>query len=344
MKKDLFFVFILFFAFGLGCSREEILYDVPPSPRYFYFVTGDNPNKIGILEVPTHSITEQNAYFKVNGINLDTITQISEFRGSLFILQSNSNIISVANASNLSKLVEIGFGNKTPSGIAFPNATAAFVSFSNSSTVDLIDLTNFQLARTIQVPYNSGKAIAVQHFIFILHPENNLVSIIDSRTFSVFETITLPEVPIDIETNVSFDAVYILCIGKGKIDSVGAKTSSKIVLINLNDFSKQQVFEINVSSLVSADIFPLGLTIPNKYFGYIATKQGLLRFSLSNPRQFQKILSGTFYNVNYNYKADELIILESKNNQTVVYFANPTSFEIKSRFTIDKNIQLILPK
>lgn len=343
-RENLYFIFFLFCCFFLSCRKENTFYDIPPSNRYFYFVTNEEPNKIGLFEIPLNSVVDNDLYFKANGENLDTILQILEFRGAFFLLQSYSNKITICNTSTLSKIAEISFANKTPIGVAFPNATTAFVSFNNSSTIDVIDLTNLQIARSINVPFNSGKVIAVLFYVFVLHPSSNAVSVIDSRTFSVVRTFSMPDVPIDIETNPSYDHVYILCVGKGKIDTSTSKTSAQLVTVSLNNFENQKYYEISVGGITSTEVVPFGLSIPNKYFGFIATEKGLLRFSLTNPNQFQKVLSGIFYSVNYNNKADELIAFETKSNQTDVYFINPLAFSIKNKFLFAKNILFFLPR
>lgn len=326
------------------CGRGESFFDVPAFPRYFYFVATQNPNKIKLIESPSNKIVEDDAFFKANGESLDTIANIVEFGESLFIMQMNSGKITIVNSLSLSKIAEITLFNKNPIGIAFPNATTAFVSFSNQPSVDVIDLTNYKIARSIQLPFNSGKAIAVGYYIFILHPYNNAMTIVDSRTFSIVQTISLPDLPIDIETNPSLDFVYVLCVGNGKVDTAQTKTSAIISVLQISDFTQRNDYEINIGAIKSIDIFPYGLSIPSKYYGYVATKQGLLRFFLTNPSQFQKLLSGDFVSINYNFKSNELIGLESKNKQTIVYFANPTSFSIITKFIVNQNILILLPK
>lgn len=326
------------------CGREESFYDVPSSPRYFYFVARQEPNKIKLIEITSHDIVEEDVYFKANGESLNTVANIIEFGESLFILQKNSGKITIVNSRSLSKIDEINLSNKNPRGIAFPNATTAFVSFSNQSSVDVIDLTSYRIARSIQLLYNSGKAISVGFYIFILHPYNNAMTIVDSRTFSIVQTISLPDLPIDIETNPSFDYVYVLCVGNGKIDTTQTKTSAIIAVIPINNFSQQNFYEISIGGIKSIDIFPYSLSIPSKYYGFVATKQGLLRFYLANPTRFQKLLSGDFISVNYNYKSNEIIGLESKNDQTIVYLANPISFSITTKLIVNQSMLFFLPK
>lgn len=326
------------------CGGEESFYDVPASSRYFYFVGTKEPTKIKLIEIPSNNIVEVDAYFKANGESLDTIANIIEYGESLFILQMNLGKVTIVNSRSLSKIDEIKFFNRNPIGIAFPNATTAFVSFSNHPGTDVIDLTNNKIARSIQLPFNSGKTISVGFYVFILHPYNNAMTIIDSRTFSIVQTISLPDLPIDIEASSTLDYLYVLCVGNGKIDTTQTKTPAKVVVIPISDFSQRNDFEITVGTFKSIDIIPYGLSISNKYFGYVATKQGLLRFYLNNPSKFQKLLLGDFIYVNYNYKSNEILVLESKNEQTIVYLANPINFSITTKFILNQNILIFLPK
>ncbi|MGQ9819668.1 MAG: YncE family protein [Candidatus Kapaibacteriales bacterium] len=342
--KKLLLLLGFFSTFFISCRREETLYEAPSFPRYFYFVSIQKPNNIQLIELPSIKIIDDNAYFNANNEDLDTIAQIVEFRELLFILQAGSSKISIVNSRSMSKVAEIKFVNKNPIGIAFPNSTTAFVSFSNQPYLDVIDLTNYKIARTIPIPFNSGKVISIGFYVFILHPYNNSMTIVDSRTFSIVQTLSLPDLPIDIETNPSLDLVFVLNIGNGKIDTTQTKTSAKISIIPISNLTHRDDYEINIGAIKSIDVFPLGLSIPNKHYGYVATKQGLLRFYLANPSQFQKLLSGDFISINYSYKSNELIGLESKNEQTIIYFANPTSFSVTAKFIFDQKIFIFIPK
>lgn len=328
----------------LSCGKENIL-EGDSSPRYFLITTNDQPNKLQLFEFPTNRILDENVFFTRNQQSLGNISAVAEFRETLFIVQHDDYKITITD-KNLKLISQLDFTTQQlkPSSICFPNATTSFISFDNDSLLMVLDLTNFTLAREVKMPYRTTKLIASGYYVFALHFYESKLSIVDTRNFSLVTTINLPDYPQDCDLNLDGSLLYVLCLGKGKIDLKETPSPAKLITLTTNNFAFIKEVVLNLGSIPATTLLTTGIAITNKYFGYISSKTALLRFSVANPAQFQKFISGDFTSVIYNYKKDEIIAIETKNNQSIMYIINPTNASVTSKISFEKTLKILVPR
>lgn len=341
--------FILLFGIILtlvSCGKENIL-EGDVSPRYFLITTDERPNKLQLLESPSNKILDEDVFFTRNQQSLGNISTVAEFRETLFILQHDDQKITITD-KELRAISQLDFTPKQlkPSSICFPNATTSFISFENDSLLEVLDLTNFVLAREVKVPHRTNKLIASGYYVFALHFYDSKLSIIDTRNYSLITTINLPDYPQDFDLNPDGSLLYVLCLGKGKIDTKETPSPAKLITLTTTDFAFTKEAILNLGSIPATSLLTTGLAIANKYFGYISSKTALIRFSAVNTAQFQKLISGDFTSVIYNYKRDEIIAIETKNNRSIsiIYIINPTNASVTSKVALEKTLKILVPR
>jgi hypothetical protein len=343
LLSSVFWVFIIFLVFG--CKKEESLIEGESPPQYFYIVTGDQPNTIKLFELNSKKVEVEDVFYLKNKIKLDQISQIVEYRGILYIFQKETYRITIAYADSLIFIKNLDWSNekRKPSSIAFANATTGFISFENDSIVSVLDLTNFQVAREVTTKSPISYLENVEQYIIGLSISTGLATIIDSRTFSVERAFWVGDSPLSCAYSSNRNTVFILCAGKGKYDSSQVKTKAKIITLSFPDFNKALEVDLNIGSTSANDLVPTGLTVYGKYFGFISTFSGLLRFSLSNPSQIQRYVAGEFYNLVLDSKKETLIALARSDGQTNFFLINPVNSAIISKHLINSNILLVFP-
>lgn len=345
MKNYYFFLIFLLFLFA--CKNKENIIESEIPPQKWIFVSEENPNSLQTLELPSIKVNNEDLFFLANNKKLDEIDQIVEFRNLMFIFQSNSYKITIVSSDSFKIVAELDWiaKKKKPSSIAFTNATTAFISFSNDSTLQVLDLTNFFLARVINVPEPIIRLECIEYYIVGISFNNGKLIVVDSRTFSLVQQLELPEHPIDISIHPLKEFIYVLCLGKGKLDSTEVKTLSKLISITYPEFTILHTKEISLPNINSVEILTNALEVAGKFFGFISSNYGLIRFSVANPDQIQKYIAGNFISLTYIYKIDRLMAIERKSsNQFLVYLINPQNAAIDEKYIINFPLRLLLPK
>ncbi|MFN3306073.1 MAG: hypothetical protein ACK42Z_02670 [Candidatus Kapaibacteriota bacterium] len=339
-------IVLIFLILLNSCSKEETLIENGILSRYFYVVFKYNPQKIQLLELPSGKILDEDVFYTANGKSLDFVTQIAEFRGYIYFIQPKIYKVTIAKAENLKVVAELDWGQEkiTPSSIAFINATTGFISFSDTGVVKVLDLLNFNTPFSITTSFKLSVLDIYQHYVLGLSSLDGNLVVLDSRTYSVDKNQSVGDFPLTLSSSLELNKVYILIAGKGKFDSTQQKTPAKLVVLDVPNFTKTTEVELNVGDTDSKSIVPTGIVVSGRYFGYVSTLSGLLRFSLVNPSQFQRYIAGEFFNMQYDYKRDEIIALSKVGNTTIIYLINPNNAGIKSKFTINDELTLVFPK
>ncbi|MGB9770784.1 MAG: YncE family protein [Candidatus Kapaibacteriota bacterium] len=344
--KFIKFAILLPIILLLGCKKEEAILESETPPKYFYLVTIDQPNALKLFNLLNLKIENEDVFYSVNKAKLGEISQITEYRGFIYIFQKNAHRLTIVSADDLLLLKNLEWNedSRQPSSITFANATTGFISFSDTSLVEVLDLTNFQIAQKIPTPSPISFLESVEQYVVGLSPLANEITIIDSRTYSVVKTIKTSDYPFSANYNPDKKTLFVLCAGEGKFDSTKPKTPSKIGLYEPPNFTNIIETIINIGSISSTEIVPTGIVSYGKYFGYIPTLSGLLRFSLSNPNQIQRYIAGEFYFSMLDFKREWLIALSKSNDQTYLYLINPLNAAVISRHLINQAVLLAFPK
>lgn len=339
-------LFIIFFSIFFSCKKEESILEGETPPRYFYIVTSDQPNSVKLFEFPSKNIIDEDVYFSRNGSKLDDISQIIEYRGYVYLLQKKSFKISIVTADSFKLVAELDWKTHQlePSSISFVNATTAFISFQDTALVSVLDLTNFKLAKNINVASPIYYLDNASFYVLGLSLQSGDLIVIDSRTYTISNTINAGDRPLALAFNQERSEIFVLCVGKGKIDTSNYKTNAKLIAYKFPDFSKFLETDIIVGSINAQTIIPTGIVVPGRYYGIITTLSGFLRFSLTNPKLIQRYIVGEFFNLLYDYKRDQIIAISKSGNISTIYLINPTNTYVISKIIFNKDISLIFPK
>jgi len=340
---------ILFFGifFFSSCKKEEGIIESELPAKTLFVVTKDNPNSLQIVEIPSLKLNTDDAFFLSNGKKLNEISQIVVYRNLMFIFQSKSHKITICSYDSLRFEAELDWSanSKVPSSIAFPNATTGFISFANDSILEVLDLSNFQIARKIKIPSPIVHLECVDYYVIGVSLNPGKFFVFDSRTFSFVKQLDVPDYPVDISVHPLKESVFVLCMGKGKFDSAEAKTTSKLLIISYPSFNVSLTKELTIPNVNSLDLLTNGLEVAGRYFGFISSNFGLLRFSVTNPDQIQKYIAGSFSGLSYNNKIDQIMALEEKSpNVFILYFLNPINASIQGKYVLNFPVRLLLPR
>ncbi|MCX7880757.1 MAG: hypothetical protein N2517_08860 [Ignavibacteria bacterium] len=349
MYRNITILLTFSFAFCIlitNCTRTEDILGEEEIARVFLIVKQNEPDKIKLLEFPSLKIIDDDYFYSVNNYRISESTQIAEFREFIFLFQSGSHKIIIVESKSFRAIKEIDWSSQKryPSSIAFPNATSAFISFSNDTNIAVLDLTNLGIAREISLNYQTEKLNSALNYVVALHFKENKMSIIDTRTYSVVKVLDVSDRPFDVEIHPENNSIYVLSLGKGKIDTLEPKTEAKISIFRFPNFDLETIFPINLGNISAINIVPTGLVVSNKFFGFISTNLGLLRFSLNSPYNLQRFIAGSFTNLSYNYKGDEIISVENKGASTVIFLIDGQRATVKGKYTLNFILKLIFPK
>ncbi|MCX7908505.1 MAG: hypothetical protein N2560_03195 [Ignavibacteria bacterium] len=346
MRNFHWFFSLVFFVLLFSCSKDETLLEGETPPKFAYIVTKDKPNSLQLVEFPLLKVIDEDIFFSVNKKRLDEISQIVEYRGFIYIFQKNSCKITIATSDSLKFVAELEWKaeNYKPSSIAFVNATTGFISFQDSSLIYVLDLTNFKVARKINTNFPISFLDNVNFYVLGLSFYSGNLTILDSRTYSVLNEVFIGDNPLAYGFSAEKNSIFILCVGKGKLDTNQTKTNAKLIVLNYPNFSKISEADLNIGSISAQTIVPTGIVVHGKYYGLISTLSGLLRFSVSNPKQVQRYIVGEFHNIFYDYKRDQIIALSKASTTTTIYYINPNNSAIVSKMTLNKDILLVFPK
>jgi hypothetical protein len=339
---SIFTIFLL-----LSCKKEESIIESELPTQTLFVVTEDNPNSLQTLEIPSLKLNSDDAYYLTNGKKLNEINQIVIYRNLMFIFQSKSFKITICTYDSLRFVSELDWSSdsRIPLSIAFPNATTGFISFANDTTLEVLDLSNFQIARRIKTPAPVIHLECIDYYVIGISLKPSKLFVFDSRTYSLVKQVDMPDYPIDISIHPLKESIFVLCLGKGRVDSTEAKTPAKLAVISYPNFDVSLTKEIGISNVSALDLLTNGIEVAGQYFGFISSDNGLIRFSVTNPDQMQKYIAGAFFGLSYNFKIDQIMAVEKKSpSMFILYLLNPVNASIQGKYVLNFPVRLLLPR
>lgn len=335
--------FIVVFLLISGCSPIENTIGSPNSSWKLLMATNEYPSKLVRLNLPENIVASTDVYFSGNGRQMtSTATRIKIFRDFVFIFQPESHSLEILSQSrNYKSLAVLNFSQdfRTPSDIAFANATTAFLAFGDDSVVGVLDITDsttLKITQYINVGKNPIAITASGNQIFTANKGDNSVSQIDSRTNSVLATIQLSATPLFLEPNTDGTEIVVVCKGE-----------------NFNDYFSKAVFIDALTGVITAQTLlydsgkdssfatPHGLAVTANGFAFVTIYGGiLLRLDVRNRTSVRSVLNGNFQNIIYNSIRNELMLLNPSGNKFSI--ADPTSGALNNNFSLNTPVTCIL--
>ncbi len=344
MKLIFKFLFVMTVITFLSCTKEEQVIDTVPLSWKILSASDTEPYVLSLYEQYSGTILVNDVYSLNNGANLDgKVEKIAEFGMHLFLFIPTKNKIVVINSADFKKqaVVDYSASGKTPTGICFPNATDAYITFANDSTVELLDMTNFKIARTISVGKKPVSIASSGNQIYVVNKDDNTVSVIDSRTHKVEATLQVPVNPFFVDFSADGAFAVIISIGAGKTDTL-KKTAAMVTVINVNTRTIVKSQNLGTSSADAVNQIPLGLTVTEKSWAFVPTKTNLFKVN-SRTGDFSSVSKNEYVSAQYNYKRDELIIIRKKGALNEIYTADPISAAVRNTMSFQSQMQVLLP-
>ena len=343
MKNLIISLSLVLVSIIIGCSPDEKIIDNSNIKWHILLASQTQPFILQVREMPQNTITISDIFQDVLGSPLSAqVEGIAEYRDNLFIFIPSQFKIEVLSSETFSRKATIDFSatQSRPSGICFPNATDAYICHSNDSTVSLLDMTTFTIARTISVGKNPTSISCSGNQIFVANQGSNTVSIIDSRTHKEEAVIPVPSVPTYTDISIDGKKAFVVSLGFGKIDSE-TKTSAVVTSIDVETRTVTAQKDIGYSNIKAIDQIPNGISVANASYAFILTQQALFRLDAKTGDRITLIEKDDILKSFYNYKRDELMILSNNGTQNILATASPTNGEHKSTFTLENYFKLV---
>lgn len=227
--------------------------------------------------------------------------------------------------------IDFSVVNHIPTAICFANATTAYVAHENDTTVSVVDITAFKVARTIATGKRPSGIAAVGNQVFVANQADNTVAQIDTRTNLVIAQYQTPAAPTFVQPSTDGKSVLVICLGAGKIDNSVPKTPAYAIFIDAPSAQITQQVALH-DAYYESDMAakPRGLTVTQTDWAFIPTDMGLFQIDLINKSQ-PYIVDETAYNIAYyNYRRSELLLAVDGNITT----ADPNTGKKKNQYTM----------
>ncbi|GAB1430192.1 hypothetical protein MASR2M18_10250 [Ignavibacteria bacterium] len=321
-------------AIFVGCSGEERVINTLPDAWQLLCVSSGMPATLALQEYPDNKSVSADMFMQANNMELPAaVSNVQEFRDKLYLLMPSAKKIYAIDSKTflLKDSIDFSAENHIPAAICFANATTAYVSHENDTTVSVVDITAFKIARTIAVGKKPVGIAAVGNQVFVANQASNTVTQIDTRTNLVVAQHQTPPAPTFAQPSTDGKSILIICLGAGKIDNSVPKTDAYAVFIDAPTARITQQVALHDAYYGSdAAAKPRGLAVTQADWAFIPTDIGLFQIDLINKGQ-PYLINETAYDIAcYNYRRAELLL--TLNGDIIV--ADPNTGKEKNKYSM----------
>lgn len=159
----------------------------------------------------------QNVYETANGVPVgDALHSATLINGKLYLVVNNSHKIEVVDPETLVNVGTISLaGQPSPRYIAQVNEEKAYVTNLYTASVSVLDLKNFEETGSISVGQNPEGIAVIGQKAFVANSgfgSGNTLSVINTQTDEVTETITIGNNPISLQADAQ-GRLWVVCVG-----------------------------------------------------------------------------------------------------------------------------------
>jgi len=174
----------------------------------------------------------------------------------LLLVNSGENTISILNIDDLSLKKEIYLGSGKNPWMTFPipNSSFIYVSCYLTDQVIKVDRVSGEILKTITVQKNPQGGVLVGEKLFIGNTGSDTISVIDTVTDKLEQTIVLPDVPnttkLNPQTVIGFEnrnEIHVVCSGVNSF----VNSDGVIIVINSDTYDVKSVIETGGSPVYS---------------------------------------------------------------------------------------------
>lgn len=341
MKKIILSILLILL---IACSADEVVID--NFEQGIILLTAD--------DIPVSKITKHN-FSKSKILNADIysesnqkelsgeIDKIASFRNDIFVILGAQNRIKVLDAMSYKEKKEFffdfGLAAFNPQDICFPNATDAYLLGKNQ--VMIIDLTVYEPALVIDLPFEANMISCLGNQVFVAHTNDNSVSFIDTRTRNVTATINVNPRPVDIDILPDGKTIGVLCAGNGKIDDLDV---SAAYLDYVDIFSQTPTSStlLNVSNIDAFEINPYEMVITPDDWAYIASEGIFFRVDMKDRSSVSFVNRLNFRNLQYSQVNDMIFVNEKTELSNFIYSIDSFNGNIVGSYEFNGNIKSMI--
>jgi len=349
---------IILVLISLSCSGNDKVINAS-NDAWVVLASVSTPPSIQLIEMPTGKVLNNDIYYTGNSKSLITapnkIVKWEFYEDEIalkihhiyyFLFFTKDNKIEILDSIYKSIQV-LDFGAKEPTEICIPNASTAYITFGNDSTITIFDLKFLKLAQNIKVGKNP-KSIATifpDTCLFVTNSGDNTVSYINTKTNNVEEIIPVSSVPIYTRLSIDGQKVIVISLGNGKIDS-SPKSAAIATIIDKNTRKVISTQAIGIGNSIKAiDQIPLGFTnTSSKIYSYIITRDYLFRYNIKTGNSIMRMDNGNFQMITFNNKRGEVVLIRvNPNGSRDLITLDPTTAAKNMVHSLPSGTQAVLP-
>ena len=331
-KRIIYCLCILFLS---ACGKDIPVYNTTDQNYSIYL--SDSTGNIARVTMPDARIADNNYYFTVNNDNINgAVTWMKEFRDNIYLGIPSQYKVIVINKFSFKKVGQFDFSvsQRIPTDMAFVNATNGYIAHENDSTISLVDLYKFTVARSVPSGKNPIAVAAIEQQVFVACKGDNTVCRIDSRTNSIVARYSTPPMPALLnniqDDNVAAEKRRLLLVCQGN-DAQPASVS--LMDINGGITGTQNI------NLAGGKEIPRAVAITTTDFAFIATQTSVWRYDIRKPETPRRLSPSAAQDIYYNIRRNELIVQRTPN---LVQIAQSNDMKVLSSISTTSPVQALI--
>lgn len=297
-----------------SCSPDEpVISNYDPTWRYLVS-TSDG---LSTVRMPSGEFEVRDVW---TGQSPFPVQRLYEFRDAIYALLTNGSIV-VLNRTTLVASDTLDFAAEGgASGIAFANATTAYVTLPKAQQVGIVDLTVGQLVSVIDVEASCTDLAVLGNQIAVTVPDRNEVSFIDTRSNAITAAIPLPNRdPFRIVPVPATGTFAILCGGEAS----GSDPSAPLPAVIVINASTRQIVGTSTLSLRTSSNprqRPFGIASNDVGFLYVPIEPSLMLVNSRSPSQnATPVAIEPYRSIRYHGARAEFVLVGADRRTLTVY-------------------------
>jgi len=339
MKHILLIVFAALIL--VSCNSENELIDNSDHSWELLASVASTPPALSVINNKGEIINSN--VFAATGEEMPSApSKIAEYGGMIFLLFKDDKQIIVLSNQDYNIIAKFELEG-TPSGLCFPNATDCYIALEDIGAIVLLDIYNMKIARKIDL---AGRPINIASYgnqVYVPLFDADRVAVIDTRTKTIEAMIQVAERPLYVDFTHDGKHCFVCSLGKGKLNESEEKTKAFVSFINVEQRKVLETTEIGFGSFLAENQFPTGLAVTNGDWAYIPTNEFIMRIDTRYGNRIRLIDRGDYHSMIYNFKRDELLVVQYIDGVYKAYTADTEKVEELESIELPQNILALLP-
>lgn len=298
----------------ISCAPEE---QVVNTFEDRWRILAGTPSGVSTIEVPSGTLTPTPVWSNT-GSSPYPVRRIQEFRDRIYLLLNEPSIV-VLDRTSLAALDTIELSMQGAcAGLAFANATTAYVALPEAGVVGVLDLTVGQIVRQIPTSGRPVDIAALGNQIAVVVQDAQQLQVIDSRTNAVERTIDLPTTaPAYIAASGFTETFAVVALGEGKLPNDEAMmTPPTLTVVSAVDGRILGSFDVVHRANEGPQQLPRGLALNSQGFAFIPIQQALMFSNTRSANRATPLVFEEYHQISY-YPARARVIVVQRDGRTI---------------------------